>query len=131
MGKHASAKKVVDEMKSMDFGNLMNVYKKEFKAWEKKADDLDLGNKEKWFEKNYNTSSWKPINLPVYWSKAKVTPNDGVIWVTKSFTLTQKDLAKEELSLAIGRVDNEDVTYINGNKVGESTQKDLDRIYKV
>jgi len=131
MGKHASAKKVVDEMKTMDFGNLMNVYKKEFKAWEKKADDLDLGNKEKWFEKDYNTSSWKSINLPVYWSKAKVTPNDGVIWVTRSFMLTQKDLAKDELSLAIGRVDNEDVTYVNGNKVGESDQKDLDRVYKV
>lgn len=131
MGKHASAQKVITEMKGINFQEVMKNYKKEFTAWEKKADELDLGTKEKWHEKNYNTSSWKTINLPVYWSKAKITPNDGVIWVTRSFELTQKDLAKEELTLAIGRVDNEDITYINGTKIGESTQKDLDRFYKV
>lgn len=131
MGKHASAQKAIAEMKSMNFQEVMNSYKKEFKAWEKKADALDLGTKEAWHEKNYNTSSWKTINLPVYWSKAKVTPNDGVIWVTRNFELSQQDLAKDESTLAIGRVDNEDITYINGIKVGESTQKDLDRFYKV
>lgn len=131
MGKHTSAQKVIAEMKGTNFQDVMESYKKEFKAWEKKADELDLGTKEKWHEKNYNTSSWKTINLPVYWSKAKITPNDGVIWVTRSFELTQKDLARDEMTLAIGRVDNEDITYINGTKVGESTQKDLDRFYKV
>lgn len=131
MGKHASAQKAIAEMKGLNFQEVMNSYKKEFKAWEKKADELDLGTKEAWHEKNYNTSSWKTINLPVYWSKAKVTPNDGVIWVTRNFELSANDLAKEELTLAIGRVDNEDITYINGIKVGESTQKDLDRFYKV
>lgn len=131
MGKHASARKVIDEMKKMDFADVMKNYKKEFKAWEEKADRLDMGTAEKWHEKTYNTSSWKPINLPVYWSKAKVTPNDGVIWVTKNFELTAKDLASDDIVLSIGRVDNEDITYINGIKVGESTQKDLDRFYKV
>ena len=131
MGKHASAKKVIEEMKAMDFSDVMKTYKKEFKAWEEKADRLDIGTQEKWHEKIYNTSSWKSITLPVYWSKAKVTPNDGVIWVTKSFDLTAKDLASDDIILSIGRVDNEDITYINGIKVGESTQKDLDRFYKV
>lgn len=131
MGKHTAAQKVIAEMKGINFQEVMKSYKKEFTAWEKKADELDLGTKEKWHNKDYNTSSWKTITLPVYWSKAKVTPNDGVIWVTRNFELTAKDLAKDELTLAIGRVDNEDITYINGIKVGESTQKDLDRFYKV
>lgn len=131
MGKHTAAQKVIAEMKGINFQEVMKGYKKEFTAWEKKADELDLGTKEKWHNKDYNTSSWKTITLPVYWSKAKVTPNDGVIWVTRNFELTAKDLAKDELTLAIGRVDNEDITYINGIKVGESTQKDLDRFYKV
>ena len=130
-GKHTAAQKVIAEMKGINFQEVMKSYKKEFTAWEKKADELDLGTKEKWHNKDYNTSSWKTITLPVYWSKAKVTPNDGVIWVTRNFELTAKDLGKDELTLAIGRVDNEDITYINGIKVGESTQKDLDRFYKV
>ena len=131
MGKHASARKVIDKMKTMNFADTVETYKKQFKAWEEKADRLDVGTQEKWHEKTYNTSSWKPIDLPVYWSKAKITPNDGVIWVTRSFDLTAKDLASDDIILSIGRVDNEDITYINGIKVGESTQKDLDRFYKV
>lgn len=131
MGKHVSARKVIDEMKTMDFSDVMKTYKKEFKAWEEKADRLDIGTTEKWHEKTHNTSSWKSITLPVYWSKAKVTPNDGVIWVTRNFDLTAKDLASDDLVLSIGRVDNEDITYINGIKVGESKIKDLDRFYKI
>lgn len=131
MGKHASAKKVIEEMKTIDFSDVMKNYKKDFQAWEEKADRLDVGTQQKWHEKTYNTSSWKPINLPVYWSKAKITPNDGVIWVTKSFDLTAKDLTSDDIVLSIGRVDNEDITYINGTKVGESKLKDLDRFYKI
>lgn len=131
MGKHSAAAKVIEEMKSMDFTAVMKNYKKEFEAWEAKADREDIGLKENWQAKDYNTSSWKEIKLPVYWSKAKITPNDGVVWVTREFELNSKDLAGAKLSLSIGRVDNEDITYINGNKVGESTNKDLDRLYSV
>lgn len=131
MGKHSAAAKVIEEMKSMDFTAVIKNYKKEFEAWEAKADREDVGTKENWQAKNHNTSSWKEIKLPVYWSKAKITPNDGVVWVTREFELNSKDLAGGNLSLSIGRVDNEDITYINGNKVGESTNKDRDRLYTV
>ncbi len=131
MGKHSSAAKVIEEMKNIDFTAVMKNYKKEFEAWEAKADREDVGLKENWFAKNHNTSSWKEVKLPVYWSKAKITPNDGVIWVTREFELNSKDLAVNNLTLSIGRVDNEDITYINGNKVGENTNKDRDRFYTV
>lgn len=131
MGKHSSAAKVIEEMKSLDFNDVMKNYKKDFEAWEIKADADDVGNKEKWFDKNLNAASWKDIKLPVYWSKAKIEPGDGVLWVTREFVLSGKDLEKNNLTLSIGRVDNEDITYINGNKVGENTNKDRDRFYEV
>lgn len=131
MGKHSAAAKVIEEMKSLDFTTLMKNYKKEFEAWEAKADSEDVGLKQNWQAKNHNTASWKEIKLPVYWSKAKITPNDGVVWVTREFELNSKDLSGGSLMLSIGRVDNEDITYINGNKVGESTNKDRDRLYTV
>lgn len=129
MGKHATAKKVIAEMKSMNFSDVMENYKKESKAWEAKAETLDLGMKEKWYSTDVNTASWKDITLPTYWSKAKVTPNDGIIWVTRTFDLTAADL--NSATLSVGRVDNEDITYINGKKVGESPVKDLDRLYTI
>jgi sialate O-acetylesterase len=131
MGRHEAAAKIIAEMKTMDYNAVMKNYKKDFEAWEAKAEREDLGTQQKWFAKDYNTSSWKDITLPVYWSKAKIEPNDGIIWVTKEITLTDKDLAGDDLKLSIGRVDNEDITYINGNKIGESTNKDRDRLYTV
>ncbi len=131
MGKHPEAAKTIAKMKGIDFSNVMKDYKKDFDAWNKKADNDDVGLKQQWYNKDYDTKSWKNIELPVYWKKAKVEPNDGIIWVTREFTLTERDLTEDELTLSIGRVDNEDITYINGNKVAESTNKDLERVYNV
>jgi sialate O-acetylesterase len=131
MGNHPEAKKVIEQMKGLDFSTVMSHYDTNLKAWEKKADDTDTGLTEKWFATNYNTKDWKDIELPVYWSKAKIQPNDGVIWVTRTIELTDKDLVADNLQLSIGRVDNEDMTYLNGHEVGKSTNKDMDRLYNV
>lgn len=131
MGKHESAKKVIAEMKNIDFTDLLSNYNKDFKNWEEKADKLDVGTQQKWFEMTYDKSKWQPLDVPTLWETAKITPSDGVVWVTKDFELSQNDLSEKELILSIGRIDNEDVTYINGKIVGGSKVKDLDRFYKV
>ena len=131
MGKHTDAAKVISTMKELDFTKVMKQYKVDYEGWKDKAEELDMGMKEKWFGKDYNTSKWKKVELPVYWSKAKILPNDGIIWVTREITLTEKDLAGGDLKLGIGRTDNENITYVNGRKVGEATNKDIENIYKV
>jgi len=131
MGKHESAKKVIAEMKNINFPELLSKYDKDFKAWEENADKLDVGTTEKWFQDSYDKSKWQIMNVPTLWEAAKITPSDGVVWVTKTFEISQKDLSEKELTLSIGRIDNEDVTYINGKIVGQSDVKDLDRFYKV
>jgi sialate O-acetylesterase len=131
MGKHESAKKVIAEMKNINFSDLIKNYNKDFKNWEAKADRLDVGTLEKWFDTTYDKSSWKTLNVPTFWETAKITPSDGIVWVTKTFELSQKDLSDKELLLSIGRIDNEDITYINGKIVGQSRLKDLDRLYKI
>jgi len=131
MGKHESAKKVMAEMKSLNFSDLTKNYYRDFKKWEEKVDKLDVGLQEKWFDNSYDKSSWKTISVPTFWETAKITPGDGVVWVSRNFELSQKDWSEKELLLSIGRIDNEDVTYINGKVVGQSTVKDLDRFYKI
>ena len=131
MGKHEASKKVIAEMKNIDFSTLLTNYNRDFKAWEEKADKLDVGTTEKWFQDAYDKSKWKPLAVPTLWETAKITPSDGVVWVSRTFELAAKDIAQAELQLSIGRIDNEDVTYINGKVVGESKVKDLDRLYKI
>ncbi|SHG45630.1 sialate O-acetylesterase [Flavobacterium fluvii] len=131
MGKHESAKKVIAEMKNINFSDVIKNYNKDFKNWEDKADKLDVGMQERWFDNSYDKSSWKTINVPILWETAKITPSDGIVWVSRTFELNEKELSEKEFLLSIGRVDNEDVTYINGKIVGESKIKDLDRFYKI
>jgi len=131
MGKHEASKKVIAEMKNIDFSTLLTNYNRDFKTWEEKADKLDIGTTEKWFQDAYDKSKWKPLAVPTLWETAKITPSDGVVWVSRTFELAVKDIGQAELQLSIGRIDNEDVTYINGKVVGESKVKDLDRLYKI
>ncbi|GEP51139.1 9-O-acetylesterase [Flavobacterium noncentrifugens] len=131
MGKHESARKVIAEMKNINFPELLAKYDKDFKAWEEKADKLDIGTTEKWFQDSYDKTKWQIMNVPTLWETAKITPSDGVVWVNRTFEISQKDLSEKELLLSIGRIDNEDVTYINGKIVGQSDVKDVDRFYKV
>jgi sialate O-acetylesterase len=131
MGKHESAQKVIAEMKNLNFSDLIKNYNKDFKNWEAKADKLDIGTQQNWSDTTYDKSSWKTLNVPTFWETAKITPSDGIVWATKTFELSQKDLSDKELLLSIGRIDNEDITYINGKVVGQSRLKDLDRFYKI
>lgn len=131
MGKHESAKKVIAEMRNINFSKVIQNYNKDFKNWEDNADKLDLGIQVRWFDNSFDRSLWKTINLPTVWSVAKITPSDGIVWVSRTFELSGKDLAQKELILSIGRVDNEDVTYVNGKIVGGSKIKDLDRFYTI
>ncbi|TDD98547.1 sialate O-acetylesterase [Flavobacterium cellulosilyticum] len=131
MGKHESAKKVIAEMKNLNFSDLIKNYYKDFKNWDAKVDKLDVGTQQNWFDSTYDKSSWKTLNVPTFWETAKITPSNGIVWITKTFELSQKDLSDKELLLSIGRIDNEDITYINGKVVGQSRLKDLDRLYKI
>lgn len=131
MGKHDAAQKTIAQMRNINFTTLMSTYDKEFKAWEAKADSLDLGNRQNWAADAYDKSGWKPLQVPTLWETACITPSDGVVWVTHTFELTAADVSGAEIKLSIGRIDNEDVTYINGKIVGQARQKDLDRVYNI
>ena len=62
----------------------------------------------------FDSSSWKSLNMPQ--SIEKTDPDfDGSIWYRREFTL---DSADGDATLTLGRIDDNDVTYINGVKVG-------------
>lgn len=62
----------------------------------------------------FDSSSWKSVNMPQ--SIEKTDPDfDGSIWYRREFTLDSVD---GEAIVNLGRIDDNDVTYINGVKVG-------------
>jgi sialate O-acetylesterase len=83
--------------------------------------------------RSYNDSSWLGMKLPMYWERTSVGEFDGVVWFRKQVTVPVSWLRKA-LVLELGPVDDIDVTYVNGVKVGgheAEGQWNVNRVYDV
>ncbi|MCG6914054.1 glycosyl hydrolase family 2 [bacterium BMS3Abin03] len=90
-------------------------------------------NDEKCSAVNYDDSKWKEMILPTLWEATEVGNLDGVVWFRKKIEIPESWKGKD-LVLELGPIDDMDITYVNGVKVG-SYEKDgfwqTDRIYNV
>jgi sialate O-acetylesterase len=66
---------------------------------------------------NYDDSNWSSMTVPAYWENEGWTDFDGVAWYRTSFTLP-RNLANEDLILLLGKIDDEDKTWLNGTRIG-------------
>lgn len=81
----------------------------------------------------YDDSRWGRMQLPAAWESTEVGQFDGAVWFRKTVELPA-DWAGEELVLELGPIDDMDVTYFNGERVGGMEQDGLwqtNRIYAV
>ncbi|MEM9885897.1 MAG: sialate O-acetylesterase [Bacteroidota bacterium] len=84
-----------------------------------------------WAAENYDDKEWKNMELPNLWEGQGLSGLDGIVWYRKQITLTPAE-ARDGLTLHLGRIDDSDWTWVNGNKVGEMEQKyNADRVYEV
>ncbi len=120
----------ISKMKTLDMVNLIKEYSRANKNYGKYLDKEDLGTKSHWETLKTDYSNWETFKLPSLWRDTDLNQTYGVVWVTKEINLEDSEISSD-IQLSIGRIDNEDITYINGQLVGESTNKDLDRMYSV
>jgi sialate O-acetylesterase len=96
--------------------------------WWRKADK----GREPW--KNSSTLSWKPIPKFSFWNEWTGTGLDteprANVWLRKVITLTPEQ-AKGDASLAIGAIDDMDLTFVNGEPVGYTFGWGVERTYRV
>ena len=65
----------------------------------------------------YDDSKWLTLKLPATWETTNIGEYDGVIWFRKKIEIPKEWIGKE-LSLELGPIDDMDITYVNGEKVG-------------
>jgi sialate O-acetylesterase len=71
------------------------------------------------------------MEIPSLWENAGLTGLDGIIWFQKEIELEAQDILND-LEVYLGTIDDSDITYFNGVKIGETTQKyNESRMYKV
>lgn len=78
-----------------------------------------LGDDPQWKEQDIPTESWEKIMVPYFWEKQGFVNYDGYAWYRKSFYLPE-ELRSQNLILLLGKIDDYDQAYINGELIGST-----------
>jgi sialate O-acetylesterase len=105
-------------------------------SWLKNVSTADMGTIQKWYSKEYamndkTTADWGTITMPSFWQE-QVLPEvkAGIVWFKKEMNLPAK-YAQQPAVLRLGNIIMRDVTYVNGIKVGTTSNKHAPRKYSI
>ncbi|MEO0471180.1 MAG: sialate O-acetylesterase [Bacteroidota bacterium] len=75
-----------------------------------------------WAAREVEVSQWKNMKLPNLWESQGLTGLDGVVWFRKEINLSE-ELASQPGQLFLGPIDDSDMTWVNGQLVGQTEQQ--------
>ncbi len=99
-------------------------------AWTKAYSEMQKLPAEAWQEVSIDDAGWATQTLPGYWEQQGFRDVDGVAWYRRTVSIPDQWKGKK-LKLSLGVIDDADVTWVNGTKVGENTRWDAKRRYDV
>lgn len=102
----------------------MAEYRDETTRVEEKKDDKG------WEQPAFDDSRWREMDVPGWLDKKALAFDQGVIWFRKTIEIPPA-LAGKELVLKLGPVDDDDITYWNGEIIGQTAGWQPSRVYKV
>lgn len=70
-----------------------------------------------WAAAELDDSDWPATELPASWSGPELGPHDGVAWFRRRIKIP-RSWGGRELRLELGPIDDQDLTYFNGHRVG-------------
>lgn len=97
--------------------------------WHQKLNREDQGRKENWHQPQLNTSTWKTLTIPGYWSSEDDQPMNGSVWFRKEFTIDE--ISNTTYKLELGRIVDADSVFINGQFVGTTSYQYPPRRYEI
>lgn len=101
------------------------------------------GDNAEWAAPAFNDSQWRSIKPGIVWEQQGFPIYDGYAWYRATFTIPSKYRKDAEtyggLSLQLGKIDDADITYFNGELIGKSgefppdflTKWDISREYTI
>ena len=86
--------------------------------WTRLIMAVDPGSQgEAWAKPAFDHGKWKTMEVPGHFQNAGLPGHDGVVWFRKIIELSAEQ-AKSKAILNLGQIDDMDVTWINGKRVG-------------
>ena len=108
-------------------------YETAYAQWQKDIDNKDAGMKDGkalWVTPNFNDNDWKTMKIPSLFSQNGLEKFDGLVWFRRTIDIPSS-MAGRKLTLQLGPIDDMDVTYFNGERIGEMSGWERDRIYQI
>jgi sialate O-acetylesterase len=94
------------------------------------ADSGLVDGRARWADPTLDDSGWATIPVPTLWERVGYDGLDGIAWYRGSFTLSEEE-AKQGVRLALGKIDDNDISWVNGTEVGRTDGYDRPRVYEV
>jgi sialate O-acetylesterase len=125
-------KEMIAEVPQVDMDAAFETYKNSILDNLKKAQgfEVTMTNENQFKEMNFQDTHWPEIKLPSLWETQQIGNIDGIVWMRKTIVLSAEQAQKEAV-LHLSKVDDEDITYVNGVQVGTNKIWDTKRIYKI
>lgn len=122
----------IDKIKNTDKEKIVLTFNQKLEAWQKTVLEKDTGYNQGnpvWLATSLDSSSWKSMSLPTLWDQF-LPDLDGVVWFRKKVIIPESWTGKE-MKLNLGTIDDDDITYFNGEKIGETQGYIKTRTYAI
>ncbi len=125
-------KAMIAQMPLLDLDSLAKVRRE---ALMKKIEELQgslpsLSEAEDWKNTDLDDNKWPQMQLPSLWEEGQLGDLDGIVWFRKAIDVSANDAGKEA-TLELAMIDDNDITYVNGIKTGETNSYNTHRKYTI
>ncbi len=100
-----------------------------WKVWKDKLAEEEAKNVA-WLQPDFDDSGWKTVHVGQVWEDQGFKNLDGVVILRKSVELSESAVG-HDLTITLGMIDDDDITYFNGVKVGETSGWNTVRTYTI
>jgi hypothetical protein len=77
------------------------------------------GDEDEWCDRDYDDSKWGTLSVPANWDSQGHRNYDGYAWY-RTEVIIPKQLKDSQLVLLLGKIDDFDEVYLNGQKIGHT-----------
>jgi sialate O-acetylesterase len=106
-------------------------FEKSKAAWYDKHYFKGKGVEEQWYLPQTDISDWQVMEVSGNdWQHTDLRDHDGAVWFRKSFDLPE-NFEEDHFRLMLSQIDDHDIVWINGHKVGETFGRHNHRNYEV
>ncbi|GHU70301.1 9-O-acetylesterase [Bacteroidia bacterium] len=106
----------VQAVRAQDQTETMVQYNQKLAAWTAEVQTADKG-WNLWNQAGFNDNDWKTMNIPQVWEKSGLPNFNGIVWFRKTVEIPA-EWAGKDLVLNLDAIDDNDITYFNGQKIG-------------